>query len=225
VQQQLLLALSETPSPTLDNFVAGGNQAVLAALRAFGDDDSARGLYLWGGHGSGRSHLLRAWSAAHDGVYVDARMQPDLEGVAMGRALAVDNCEALSPAGQIVLFNLFNAARNAEAPAYLLVSGPLPTPQLTLRDDLQSRLAWGLSLEVVALTDAEKQAALLAYANARGMRLPEEVVNYMLGHVRRDMPTLMRLTELLDTASLSAKRPVTLPLLRELLNETQSLSL
>jgi DnaA family protein len=227
VQQQLLLALSETPPPTLANFVAGGNAAVLAALRAFGDDSGARGLYLWGGRGSGRTHLLRAWSALRAGSYVDARAQPDLDGVTITRALAVDNCEALSGAGQIALFNLYNQARGApdEAAAWLLVSGPLPTPQLSLRDDLQSRLAWGLSLEVAALTDAEKQAALLAHAQARGMRLSEEIVAYMLGHVRRDMPTLMRLVELLDTASLTAKRPVTLPLLRELLNETQSLPL
>jgi DnaA family protein len=105
------------------------------------------------------------------------------------------------------------------------VSGPLPPPQLKLREDLQSRLAWGLSLEVAALTDAEKQAALKAHAQARGMRLADDVAAYMLSHVRRDMPTLMRIVEALDTASLTAKRPVTLPLLRELLNETQSLPL
>ena len=227
MQQQLLLALSEPPPPTLDNFVPGGNAAVIDALRTFGSDAQARGLYLWGGRGSGRTHLLRAWSAAHGGAYVDAREGPTLTGVDIGAALAVDNCEALSEAGQIALFNLYNQARAAsnEAPSFLLVSGPLPTPQLSLRDDLRSRLAWGLSLEVAALTDAEKTAALLAYAQARGMRLSEDVVAYMLTHVRRDMPTLMRLVELLDTASLTAKRPVTLPLLRDLLNETQSLPL
>lgn len=227
MQHQLLLSLTEAPPPTLDNFVAGGNEAVLAALHGFGDDTGSRGLYLWGGHGSGRSHLLLAWSAARGGLYVDAREQTDLAGIESRSALAVDNCEALGEAGQIALFNLYNLARNApeETPAYLLVSGPCPTPQLQLRDDLRSRLAWGLSLEVVALTDAAKQAALLAHAKARGMRLPEEVMNYMLVHVRRDMPTLMRLIDLLDTASLTAKRPVTLPLLRELLSESQSLPL
>lgn len=227
MQQQLLLSLAQAPVPTLDNFVPGGNDALLAALHEFGGDITARGLYLWGGPGSGRSHLLRAWSAAHAGAYVDARENPSLAGISTQAALAVDNCEALDGAGQIALFNLYNAARTApdETPAWLLVSGPLPPPQLQLRDDLQSRLAWGLSLEVAALTDAEKLAALLAHARARGMRLPEDVVSYMLAHVRRDMPTLMRLVELLDTASLTAKRPVTLPLLRELLSESQSLPL
>ncbi|HEX4330119.1 MAG TPA: DnaA regulatory inactivator Hda [Burkholderiales bacterium] len=223
--QQLLLGLADAPLPTLQNFVTGGNGAVLAALRAFGNDAGARALYLWGGQGSGRSHLLRAWAAARGAAYADARAQPELAGIESGPALAVDNCEALNGTGQIALFNLYNQARASDSPAYLLVSGPLPPPQLKLRDDLQSRLAWGLSLEVAALTDAEKLAALQAHAQARGMRLADEVTAYMLTHVRRDMPTLMRIVEALDTASLTAKRPVTLPLLRELLNETQSLPL
>jgi len=226
VQQQLLLALSESPPPTLDNFIPGGNAAVLAALRAFGGDPAQRGLYLWGGHGSGRSHLLRGWCAARGGHYVDARVSPDLGGITASAALAVDNCEALSGPGQIALFNLYNQARAAaDAAAYLLVSGPLPPPQLKLRDDLQSRLAWGLSLEVAPLSDAEKQAALQTHAQARGMKLPDDIVAYMLAHVRRDMPTLMHIIDALDTASLTAKRPVTLPLLRELLNESATLPL
>lgn len=223
--QQLLLGLADAPPPTFGNFVIGGNAAVLAELQRFGDDPGARALYLWGGHGSGRSHLLRAWGAVRGAAGVDARESPDLSGVTLGAALALDNCEALDDAGQIALFNLYNEARAASNPAYLLVSGPLPPPQLQLRADLQSRLAWGLSLEVVALTDAEKQAALVAHAQARGMRLPEDVAAYMLAHVRRDMPTLMRIIDALDTATLTAKRPVTLPLLRELLNETQDLPL
>lgn len=223
--QQLLLGLADAPPPTFGNFVTGGNAAVLAELQGFGNDAGSRALYLWGGHGSGRSHLLRAWCAAHDAAYVDARERPSLAGVMPGANLALDNCDALDEAGQVALFNLYNEARAAQTPAYLLVSGPLPPPQLQLRADLQSRLAWGLSLEVVALTDAEKQAALLAHAQARGMRLPEDVATYMLNHVRRDMPTLMRIVEALDTASLTAKRAVTLPLLRELLNETQDLPL
>jgi DnaA family protein len=223
VQQQLLLALREPPSPTLDNFVPGGNAAALAALRAFGDDPGLMSLYLWGGQGSGRSHLLRAWCAARGGSYADARAHPDLDGLAPAPVLAVDNCEALGEAGQIALFNLYNQAR--ESGGFVLTSGPLPAPQLELRSDLQSRLAWGLSLEVALLTDAEKRAALQSHAQARDMRLPDELVSYMLTHVRRDMPTLMHMIDALDQASLTAKRPITLPLLRELLSETASLPL
>jgi DnaA family protein len=141
VQHQLLLSLTEAPPSTLDNFIAGGNEAVLSALRAFGGDPHSRAVYLWGGPGSGRSHLLHAWSTEHGGAYVDAREQPALAGVQSRAILAVDNCDALDDQGQIALFNLYNLARSApdEAPAYLLVSGPLPPPQLQLRDDVKSR--------------------------------------------------------------------------------------
>jgi len=223
VQQQLLLALLEAPPPALDNFVPGANAAALAALRGFGSDPGLMSLYLWGGRGSGRSHLWRAWSSLRQGAYIDARAQPDLAGAPSTTALAVDNCDALSENGQITLFNLYNHAR--ESGGLVLSSGPLPAAQLGLRDDLKSRLAWGLALEVKPLTDAEKQAALLSHAGARGMRLSDDIVAYMLVHVRRDMPTLMRLIDSLDTASLAAKRPVTLPLLRELLAESSSLPL
>ena len=223
MQQQLLLALLEAPPPTLDNFVPGANGAALAALRGFGRDPGLMSLYFWGGHGSGRSHLLQAWCTIRQGAYIDARAQPNLAGALQATALAIDNCDALSDSGQIALFNLYNQAR--ETGGLVLTSGPLPAAQLSLRDDLKSRLAWGLALEVKPLTDAEKQAALLGHAGARGMRLSDDIVAYMLVHVRRDMPTLMRLIDSLDNASLAAKRPVTLPLLRELLAESSSLPL
>lgn len=223
MRQQLLLALLEAPPPALDNFVPGANAAALVALRGFGSEPGLMSLYLWGGRGSGRSHLLRAWCDARQGRYVDARVQPELADVVSVPALAVDNCDALSDTGQVALFNLYNQAR--ENRGLVLTSGPLPAAQLVLRDDLKSRLAWGLALEVKPLTDAEKQAALLRHAADRGMRLSDDIVAYMLLHVRRDMPTLMRLIDALDTASLAAKRPVTLPLLRELLAESSSLPL
>ena len=59
---QLLLELAPPPAPSFDNFIAGANAAVVAALRVFGTPGSDdRVVYLWGSSGSGRSHLLAAW--------------------------------------------------------------------------------------------------------------------------------------------------------------------
>lgn len=207
--RQMLLGLSEPPAPALDNFVVGRNGAVLAALTAFGTAALAdRCIYLWGAAGSGRSHLIAAWRKARAG---DARCH------------AVDDVGMQGGAAQIALFNLHNRARDGEA--YLLVAGDRPPAQLEVRDDLRSRLAWGLAFEVLGLSDDEKRAALVQRAAARGMLLSLEMADYLLARARRDMPSLIALVDALDRHSLETKRPVTLPLLRELLNQNQTLPL
>ena len=54
-------------------------------------------------------------------------------------------------------------------------------------------------------------------AGRRGLRLDPEVVAYLLRHGRRDMPSLIAAMNALDASSLEQKRPITLPLLRELM--------
>jgi DnaA family protein len=108
-----------------------------------------------------------------------------------------------------------NAAR--EDGGTVLAAGAAPPAQLALREDLRSRLGWGLVYEVKPLTDAERALYLRAEAARRGLRLADEVVWYLLSHVRRDMPSLRALLEQLDRASLEQHRPVTLPLVREAL--------
>ena len=87
-----------------------------------------------------------------------------------------------------------------------------------MRDDLRTRLGWSLVYQVQALTDAEKTEALRRHAAERGFRLPDEVTDYLLRHMRRDLPTLMAMLDALDEWSLTAKKPVTVALLRQLLH-------
>jgi DnaA family protein len=205
---QLLLELAAPPAPTFDNFVAGGNAAALAVLRGFGTAGSPdRCVYLWGAPGSGRSHLLSAWLAGRDPATCVVR----------------DDVEALDQAAQIELFSRINDARAERG--YVLAAGCAAPAQLPVRDDLKSRLGWGLSFEVLPLTDAEKQAAVQHQARARGMALGADVVAYIMTHVRRDMATLAGIVEALDQFSLEHKRPVTLPLVRELLAQNRTLDL
>ena len=100
-------------------------------------------------------------------------------------------------------------------------AGNAPPAQLPLREDLRSRLAWGLVYHVKPLTDEERATYLRAEAARRGMRVPDEVIGYLLTHVRRDLPTLLAILDELDRTSLELKRPVTLPLVREALKEME----
>ncbi|WP_300452127.1 DnaA regulatory inactivator Hda [Accumulibacter sp.] len=212
--RQLLLDLLPEVPPGLDNFVAGENVETLAALAAWLSPSGGETLFhLWGGTGSGKSHLLRASHA----TYHDAGQDPDLSRVvAPGDWQAVDNVEALSERGQIALFNLIN--RLPADGGRLLTAASVPPLRLMLREDLRTRLGSGLVYRLQPLSDAEQRAALEEQARARGMRLPPEAFNYLFLHARRDMRSLTALLIAIDRYSLEYKRSITLPLLREVLH-------
>ena len=86
-----------------------------------------------------------------------------------------------------------------------------------MRDDLATRLAWGLVYQLHPLNDAEKAQALKNHAKERGIKLPDDVIDYCLRYLRRDLPTLMATLDALDEWSLTAHKPVTVPMLRKLL--------
>src|SRR5580765_577330 len=198
--QQLLLELAPPPLPSLENFCPGRNGAALKALReALADGE--RFVFLWGPGGSGKTHLLRAFSGA--------------AGVAKRDVAAVDDVARLGDAEQIALFDLCNRLRASGGA--LAASGEAPPARLALRPDLRSRLASGIVLQLHPLSDADKAAALSAHAAGRGMKLEGGLIAYLLSHFDRDMGSQIALLDALDRYSLQRKRGVTLPLLKEAL--------
>ena len=221
--QQLLLQLAPPPAPTLANFVPGRNGAALQALRDIARGESAeRFVYLWGEPGSGRSHLLRGLADAASGrEAVYASVPPGSDADENG-VFAVDNVQSLPAGNQVRLFDLYNRVRAARGA--LVACGDAAPAQLPLREDLRSRLAWGLAFQLHPLSDEEKAAALRAHASARSLALGEDVIAYLLRHARRDMASLIGILDALDRYSLEQKRPVTLPLVRNALESIKDQS-
>jgi DnaA family protein len=213
---QLLLDIAPDSQPTLDNFVVGRNLELLSALRHALAGSSERCFYVWGETGSGKSHLLQACvRAAQDmqqnAIYAHGSV-PQSAAVA-----AVDDVEQLDEAAQIALFNLYNQMRDSGG--MLLVSGKESPLHLKLRDDLRTRLGWGLVYQVHVLSDEEKAQALVQHAHSRGFALPSEVTQYLLRHGRRDLPSLMAVLDALDVHSLSLHRAPSVPLLKEVMQQ------
>jgi DnaA-homolog protein len=111
------------------------------------------------------------------------------------------------------LFTLYNTLK--QRGGRLLAASRAPLAALPLREDLRTRLGWGPVHETFPLADEGKAAALATYAAQRGFRLSPEVIDYLLRHGRRDMRTLLATLSALDRLSLAAKRPVTVPLLKQ----------
>ncbi|MGQ0653199.1 MAG: HdaA/DnaA family protein [Betaproteobacteria bacterium] len=198
--KQLTLDLTPLAEPSFDNYIAGPNAEALERVRALAEGRLAEPvLYLWGESGSGRSHLLGA----------ARRASP--------RLVVADDVEELSAQAQHALFVAINAARDG-APA-VLAAGARPPALLALREDVRTRLAWGLVYELRPLDDADKARHLKADAERRGLRLSDEVVDYLLARLPRSLASLRAVLERLDRFSLARQRPITVPLVREWLAE------
>ena len=228
-RQQLLLDIRPEALATLDNFVVGDNAELLARLGTLAAPGTVDQIYLWGPPGSGRSHLLRG---AAELAQARARPVSFSEGARLGAEAAlapgtlviVDDVDDLDESAQINLFRIFNAAR--QQGLALLLSGSSAPLRLkaTLREDLRTRIGSTLIYELRPLSDGEKAAALRSHGAGRGMRIDAALIDYLLHHGRRDLPSLLAVLDALDQISLEQQRPLTLPLLREILQTSLELN-
>ncbi|NMG28507.1 DnaA regulatory inactivator Hda [Aromatoleum evansii] len=216
--KQLVLDIRPDAPPALDNFVVGNNQELVAALH-----DAAQlpgHVYVWGPAGCGRTHLLRAavdaaCKAGRPAAYLEAARIGDELPQTPDLLLAIDDINALAPEAQIALFNAFNRSRPLGQK--LLLAGDARPLALVLREDLRTRVGQCLVYEVRPLDDESRAAILATLAARRGLRLADEVIDFLMRHGRRDLPSLLTVLDALDNASLERKRAVTLPLLREMM--------
>ena len=215
--KQLVLDLGAEQAHSLDTFEVGQNAELAHLMHQFAERRSREHFaYLWGETGAGKTHLLQGLAATPGSRYIafDAP-EADFAYSAEVSLYLLDDCEKLSPAAQIDAFALFNQIR--EHGAYMVSTGPVPPVVLPVREDLRTRMGWGLIYQIHGLDDDQKIAALTHAAEARGLTLSASVLPYLLSHFKRDMRSLSTMLDALDQYSLETQRPVTLPLLRDLL--------
>lgn len=209
--EQLALPLVEPEAPTLENFVPVGNEEAVSALMKCRAGEGPQFICLWGGEGSGRSHLLRSLTPCQ------ARRVPVFdESTALYTA---DNADRLDAEDLENLFILMNEVRSH--PGTRLVSAASRPPQQLsdVRVDVTSRLSWGLVFEVHRLPARESMAEFIRRCKARGIELKPEVIHWIETYCPRDMKNLVRLLNAIDAYALQQKRRVTVQLLQERLFE------
>ena len=242
--RQFALDISHTPTPSLNNFLAGENLALHSTLQdivkswevhsprlANENPLNQRWIYWWGPEGSGRTHLLSAIGSAAQELGLEyfpltpnepiswVRLEEQLPALSTTNkpsVITVDDVDRLDERLVASLFRILNEIQGSQA-LHIFMAGNAAPGTLKLREDLRTRLGWGLIFQTHLLGDDEKIQALQQAAQARGLVLSPDVLPWLLNRFYRDMPNLMALIDALDAYSLETKRAVTLPLVRELL--------
>lgn len=237
---------SETLNPkyTFETFVVGsGNRFPHAAALAAASEPAAvyNPLFLYGGVGLGKTHLMQAighYVMKHHPhlhvVYVSSeRFTNDLINALQTKSmvefrqryrsvdvLLIDDIHFVAgkESTQEEFFHTFNALYQANK--QIVISSDRPPKEIpTLEDRLRSRFEWGLTADVQA-PDLETRVAILRQkAKNENYSVPDEVLDFIATHIHTNIRELEgALIRVLAYSSLH-HRPLSVDLAAEALKE------
>jgi DnaA family protein len=221
--KQLALGVRLRADANFESFSPGLNTELLAALQ---NSDSGP-VWLWGGHGSGKTHLLQAVCAAasETAAYFPldrslALPPAALVGFESCRVLCLDDVDAVvgDLAWEQALFRLFNDSAELRT-RLIFAAGAAPRRLDWSLNDWRSRAAACVVYQLRDLDEAGRVEALRLRAAQRGLQLPQETSEYLLRRMPRDLPSLFEVLDHLDEASLIAQRRLTIPFIRDALEK------
>jgi len=229
--QQSLNHIALHDGARYDSFFTGSdNDVVLKDLRASIESEKHEQIIIWGGEKSGKSHLLQAachaaferdmLSAYFPLSVVQQHGTKIFTGIQKYKLICIDDIEVVlkNKEWEEAVFHLINQARDNKQ---IVFFASRENPRHIHCDllDLKSRLLWGASYQLKELSDTEKAQALQARAKQRGFELGDTVMEYIYKRYSRDFGTLMKILNILDRESLSKKRKITIPFVKEALSK------
>ena len=216
------------PKFTFDSFVVGAcNQFAHAAAQAVAVDPSRRynPLYLYGGVGMGKTHLMHAIGRALVArgkmriIYTTSERFTNevVSGIKLGRmpqlreryrsadVLLIDDIQSLGSRDrtQEEFFHTFNELHDAQK--QIVISSDCPPKDINgLVDRLRSRFEWGLMADIQAPDLETRMAILYKKAEIDGVRLPAEVCTFIAEKTKSNVRELEgALTKLIAYSSLT----------------------
>lgn len=203
-----------------DFWVSASNRDAVAWLDKW-PEWPAPALILYGPRASGKTHLMHVWKkeAQAKEILVSRLLQETLDKT-VGNAKAVMIDDVLQAIGkkeyEEALFHLYNLL--LERKGHLLLAADCPAREwpFTL-PDLKSRLMAAPAAALNSPDDELMAVVLTKLFSDRQIFVPQEVVEFILPRIERSFLALRDTVDKIDRKALSEKRPVTIPLIRDIL--------
>lgn len=230
LSSQIPLALALPAGAAFENFLPGPNREAFEWVGRIVSGAAERVTVLWGGAGTGKSHLLqaachRAHESGDTSAYIPfteiASFSPTiLEGLDSLCLICLDDVDktAANPSWEQALFDLYNRSELTGTRLLLSASTRVAGMGFELAD-LRSRLSSALAFHLRDLSDDERHEVLRIRASERGFEIPADALEYLLRRYPRDMHALIGLLDRLDRSTLEQQRRVTIPFIKAVLNE------
>jgi chromosomal replication initiation ATPase DnaA len=173
---------------------------------------------LYGPSGSGKSHLAAAWRAGAEIVSAVTLSGSAPARLDATRPIAVEDVDSslANPARDAVIFSLLERATRT---APLLLTGrEQPGAWSTVLPDLASRFSALLAFPLWAPDDHLLAALAKKLFKDRQLIVPDAVVARMIRSLERSPASVRAFVAAADAKALAEHRPVTVPLIRELLS-------
>lgn len=220
--EQIPLDFGYQPAFAPDDFLrAGSNRDAVGWIDRW-PAWPAFALGLWGDAGSGKSHLAHIFRARTGGVLIAAAdlACDEVPLLAEHPAVAVEDVDR--GLDEAALFHLYNLLR--ETGRYLLVTGRTPPARWPLAlPDLKSRLSTIPLVTIHPPDDTLLEALLVKLFFDRQLRVPADVLAFLLARMERSFEAARRLVAAIDAQALAEQRAVTIPLVRAVMDGVPSL--
>lgn len=233
--EQIPLQFHQFEPLSLAQFIVGKNFDAICSIKSCIDTTTSKPLYLWGKTATGKSHLLQAACeyAANKGLkvaYVPLEIVihhpvATLEGLEQQDLICIDGLELIrdQEQWQTALFHLYN--RILEQSHTLIISSCESPLSIDIAlADLKSRLSWGQSIHLEELGDDQKRELLQQRAEQRAFQLTDDVADFLLTRVDRNIKHLLAILDKIDRHSLAQQRKITIPFVKTILEDKTKLT-
>lgn len=200
---------------TFENFIVGsGNELAFAACQSIAQNPGTKynPLFLYGGVGIGKTHLIQAVGNAiiaqkpgSKVLYITSEqfVQELVDAIRFKKTadfaghyrttdvLIVDDVQFIAGKEKMQeeFFHTFNALHQANK-QIILTSDKPPKDIPTLEDRLRSRFAWGMSIDMQSPDFETRCAIIQTKANSHNVTLSPDVVEYLSTHVQTNIREL-----------------------------------